>query len=178
MILITTSKEPTQRINSFARDLRHSIPNVKVLRRGKRSTRELPKETAAEGCDRLAIIHRWHGGPGKIEFYKLNEESLAPHYPILMLQGVRLRREHGKKGRFEAQGITCDNDDSASRLAAALSDFLQLSRDETNICVSLHISKSNDNHLRIAVTDLSSLEEVGPSIIVDRLIWQRSGASS
>jgi len=178
VILITTSKEPTQRVNSLVRDLSHSIPNAKILRRGKRSTRELPKYLVAEECDRLTIIHRWHGGPGRIEFYKLIEGKLAAHYPIIMLRGTRLRREYNRKGRSEVRGITCGDGDYASALAASLSDFLQIPREDSNPGVSLHISKSEDGHLRIAVTDLSSLEEIGPSMVVDRLVWQEKEVKS
>ncbi|MFH0847903.1 MAG: hypothetical protein V1857_00170 [archaeon] len=179
MILITTSKEPTQRINSFVRDLNHSIPNTRTLRRGKTSTREMPKQVSAEQCDRLIVVHRWHGGPGRLEFYKLNEKGLVTHYPIILLRGVKLRREYGVKGRFTAQGITCENNQTIFRLGAALSEFLDLPQTkEHNFEVSLHMSCSNDDTIRISIADPNNGAEFGPSMSVDRLIWPDKAATS
>lgn len=179
MILITTSKDPTQRVNSFVRDLNHSIPNTKIFRRGKTSAREMPKQLSAEDCDRLIIVHRWHGGPGRLEFYKLAETGLVTHYPTILLRGVRLRREYGLAERFTVRGITCEKGEAISRLSAALSEFLNLSqREEHSSDVSLHISHSKSDVARIAVANPSTQTEFGPSMSVNRLIWSEREAMS
>lgn len=179
MILVTTSKAPTQRINSFVKDLRHSLPAVKVVRRGKTGMEELPDRLRAEGCDRLLVVGRRHGAPGRIDLYTLKNDNLIAHDPTIFLREVRLRREYDVVGRFQARGITRQSAPSLSRIAEALSEFFQLPEAEpTELSVSLHISRSDHGSLRISLTNPPSIREVGPSMSVERVLWSRSRTPS
>ncbi|RLI44046.1 Brix domain containing protein, partial [Candidatus Bathyarchaeota archaeon] len=82
MILLTTSRRPTPRIRTFCRDLARSIPNVVRVNRGKLSLDGVAERAIEFDADRVVIINRWKGGPGKIELFEVGQEGLVLVPPI------------------------------------------------------------------------------------------------
>ncbi|MFQ5836261.1 MAG: Brix domain containing protein, partial [Candidatus Bathyarchaeia archaeon] len=93
MTLLTTSRRPTPRIRTFCRDLARSIPNVVRVNRGKLSLDGIAEKALEFNADRVVIVDRWKGGPGKIEFFKIGQEGLVPVPPIMYVASIKLQRE-------------------------------------------------------------------------------------
>ena len=69
MILLTTSRRPTERIRTLCRELAHVIPNAVRVNRGKLSLDGVAERALEFGADHVIIIDRWKGGPGEIQFF-------------------------------------------------------------------------------------------------------------
>jgi len=94
-ILLTTSRNPTPRIRTFCQDLARVIPNVVRVNRGKMSNEEVAEKALENSADRVVIVDRWHGGPGKIKFFQIGESGLVSVSPIIHIAGIKLQRELG-----------------------------------------------------------------------------------
>ncbi len=88
-ILITTSREPSQRTRSFVKDLVSVIPNSERITRGKMSTRDLIYEAEDRDAERVVIVEERQGNPSKLIVY---DASGRPIY-VFVLRGVSLARE-------------------------------------------------------------------------------------
>ncbi|WP_455364767.1 hypothetical protein [[Eubacterium] cellulosolvens] len=175
MIIFTTSRHPTQRLRSFIREFSQVVNNSLMLTRGKANLRDLDDTSTEFKADKLVIASRWHGGPGRLEFKKLSNRRLRSIPPLIYLLSVRLKREHGIRGRFSIECITTEEDRRLSRLAFALSEFLELpteSMTDNRHRVSLHLQRRNSDRINVAVTDLKSKKEVGPSFMIRHLVWE------
>ena len=72
MILLTTSRRPTGRIRTFCRDLANSLPNVVRVNRGKMSLDGLAEKAIELEADKVVVVDRWHGGPGKFNLFYIS----------------------------------------------------------------------------------------------------------
>lgn len=90
MVLITTSRRPTKRINRFAKELSWVFPNSMKINRGKRSLMDLTDFMIKRGYTRLLIIEGWKGNPKKLKFFLLLYGSLI-NYMTLELLGLSLQ---------------------------------------------------------------------------------------
>jgi rRNA maturation protein Rpf1 len=177
VIAITTGRQTSQRLNTLLKELAYTIPNSKIVRRGKSSIDQLTVRLVEDGFSRLIMLCRWHGGPGRIDFYNVNPNGLTRLPPSIVLKQVRLRREYPRGGRHLAQAIACESEVSAQtqRFAASLSRILglpvgnlkELSHDKAVI----QIASAADGSLQIAVTSSPSGNEVGPRLIVSQPTW-------
>ena len=93
MILLTTSRRPTGRIRTFCRDLANSIPDVTRVNRGKMSLDGVAEKAIELEADRVVVVDRWHGGPGKINLFQISSTGLKPVPPLMLIGKIRLRRE-------------------------------------------------------------------------------------
>lgn len=181
MILITTSRRPTRRIRTFCNDLARCIPNSIRVNRGKLSREGVAEKAMEINADRIIIVNRWKGGPGKIEFFKLNE-SLVGVPPLLYIRGIKLQREIGfpKTRPFRSLAITAvytSDEEEIPRLAGALSEFLEApiaTLEELlkqSYHVFMHISRDVSERIRITFFKLPENREIGPRITVSHVIW-------
>lgn len=181
MLLISTSRRPTRRILSFAKDLRNSIPNSVKLQRGKRGLGDLLDAALEAGCDRVLLITRWKGSPGKIWMMEAEGGAFRPVPPLIYLRGIKLRREFGVEGRFVASAITLGPvKREGVELARSLSRFLRMpvlgdSRDARGEGASIHISEDRAGALRVSVTSPGGAREVGPAFTIRHLVWELEG---
>lgn len=181
MLLISTSRRPTRRILSFAKDLRNSIPNSVKIQRGKRGLGDLLEAALEAGCDRILLITRWKGSPGKILMMEVEGRALRPVPPLIYLRGIKLRREFGVEGRFSASAITLGQvREEGVELARSLSRFLRMPllgdwRAAKGEGTSLHISEDRSGALRVSVTNPRGAREVGPAFTIRHLIWELEG---
>ena len=176
MLLISTSRRPTRRILSFAKDLRNSIPNSIKLQRGKRGLRDLARAALEAGCDRVLLINRWKGSPGKLEMMEIEGEAFKAIPPLIYLRGIKLRREYGIEGRFTASSITMGGlGPEGIELAKSLSRFLRMPLvGDPGVAkgASIHISEDRAGSIRVAVTSPPGVREVGPAFTIRHLIWE------
>jgi len=180
--LLTTSRRPTSRIRTFCRDLARSIPNVVRINRGKLSLDGIAEKALEFNADRVVIVGRWKGGPGKIELFKIGQGGLVPVPPIMYVAGIKLQREfdRAKTRPIRSLIITTPSEksDEIIRIAKSLSNFLNVPLSQMDEAVSksqilMHIS-SNDLH-RSQVTFMLFLPEtveVGPRITLSHVVWE------
>lgn len=180
MILITTSRRPTRRIRTFCNDLSRCIPNSIRINRGKLSREGLAEKALELEADRVMIVDRWKGGPGKIELFNVNE-SLVGFPPLIYIRGIKLQREMGfpKSRSFRSLAITpiySSEDKEIPKFAEALSSFLQVPIETTTELsekyqVLMHISRDVMGRIRITFFKNPESYEIGPRITVSHLIW-------
>ena len=82
MMVITTSRKPSQRTRSFVNDLAR-ILNAKILTRGKTPLKDILNEYS-----KLIVVEEYKGNPGKIKFYDVNRNKI-----ISILISAKLLRE-------------------------------------------------------------------------------------
>jgi U3 small nucleolar ribonucleoprotein protein IMP4 len=179
-MLLTTSRRPTGRMRSFCRDLANSIPDVIRVNRGKMSLDGVAEKAIEVEADRVAVVERWHGGPGKISFFKVSSGGLKPVPPLMLIGEIRLRRELNACRRgVRSSAITLEPEDSAelTRMAGRLSEYfglpvLSLDEASPNHRASMHFSFDSSRHIRITFMLLRRMVEVGPRVTLSKLVWE------
>ncbi len=180
MILITTSRNPTRRIRTLCNDLARSIPNAVRVNRGKMNLDGVAEKALELNADRVIIINRWKGGPGKIELFQVVQEGLTLFPPLLYVRGVRLQREFKAKVRpFRATAITMPpkSPNEIVRIAESLANFLnvpilQVGVLPTEFQASMHISSDISRFTQITFLLLPKIMEVGPRLTLSHVIWE------
>lgn len=71
-IIITTSREPSQKLRMFVNELVSVIPYSKKLQRGKRTFEDLYLALKSYGADRLVVVGDWRGNPSTFSAYSPN----------------------------------------------------------------------------------------------------------
>ena len=179
MILLTTSRRPTGRMRSFCRDLANSIPDVTRVNRGKMSLDGVAEKAIELEADRGVVVDRWHGVPGKINLFQVSSTGLKPIPPLMLISGIRLRRELNEERRgARSSAITLEPEDSAelTRVAGQLSEYFglpALSLDEAsqNHRASMHFSFDSSRHIQVTFMLLDRMIEIGPRVTLSKLIW-------
>ncbi len=172
MIVLTTCRRPTQRIRSFTKDLSNLHPTTRLLTRGKMGLVDLVAVARSLKSDHVAIISRFMGGPGRIDFLKLNPVALLEL--TLYLKAVKLRREYGTRHSCRPMIVTVPvnmRSDTAkfARWYAELFAVRLSSESSSNTNASIHMSEES-NTIRVAVISPSA-ETVGPSYDISRIDW-------
>ncbi len=111
-ILITTSRRPTRRIRTLAKELERVIPYSRRLQRGKSGFRKLRDHMLTAGQDRLIVIEVYKGNPGRLVFYWLKDSRLKRSAEI-HLTGVTLQLG---LNRFVSSTLDVDVDKGAAEL--------------------------------------------------------------
>jgi len=129
-------------------------------------------------CDKALILQRWMGGPGKIQLLEFRDSDLTQIPPLVYLAEVKLRREYGAVGRFQAEAITVQSEANPElvRLAKSLSNFFELPL-VTLPCggsfrVALHVLQHSRWRAKVVLGSLPPIQEVGPSLTIKRLRWE------
>jgi len=180
VILLTTSRRPTGRIRTFCRDLVSSIPDVVRVNRGKMSLDGVAERAIELEADRVVVVDRWRGGPGKINLFQIGSTGLTSVPPLMLIGGIRLRREFKEvTRRNRSSAITMKPEDSAEleRVAGRMSQFFDLpvlSVDEAarKHGASMHFSFDSSRHIQITFMRLQRMVEIGPRVTLSKLIWE------
>jgi hypothetical protein len=178
-MLLTTSRRPTGAIRSFCRDLANSIPDVTRVNRGKMSLDGVAEKAIELEADRVVVLDRWHGGPGKINLFQVSSTGLEPVPPLMLIGKIRLRRElnEGRRGVLSS-AITLEPENSAelARMAGHLSKYfglpvLSLDEASENHRASMHFSFDSSRHIQVTFMLLGRMVEIGPRVTLSKLIW-------
>ena len=179
-MLLTTSRRPTGRMRTFCRDLANSIPDVMRVNRGKMSLDGVAEKAIELEADRVVVVDRWRGGPGKISLFQVSSTGLKPVPPLMLIKGIRLRRDlnEGRRG-VRSSAITLEPEDSAelTRIAGQLSKYfglpvLSLDEASENHRASMHFSFDSSRHIQITFLFLSRMVEIGPRVTLSKLVWE------
>ena len=180
-MLLTTSRRPTGRIRTFCRDLVNSIPDVVRVNRGKMSLDGVAEKAIEVEADKVVVVDRWCGGPGRINLYKLSN-GLEPVPPLMMIKGIRLRREFEnvkKRGRSSAITFEPENSAALARIAGELSQFfglpvMSLDAASEKHAAAVHLSFDRSRCLQMSFLRLQRMVEIGPRVTFSKLIWDVS----
>ncbi len=117
MIIITTSRAPSQRTRSFVKELVAVLPGAERINRGKYTLRELGYIATRAGADYVWIVYEKRGNPSAIKIYGIDYASpgvLVEKYMVL-LKGITLSREIGnplvKMECLDVEAGECDSRD-------------------------------------------------------------------
>ncbi len=94
-MIITTSRKPSQRTRSFARDLERVL-NIPYIQRGKQPLKEL-----FEIDNHIILIGEFKGNPGTLVFYDVEKEERLSSFITVKLQkeicGEKVKNNNGIK---------------------------------------------------------------------------------
>ena len=179
MILLTTSRRPTDLIRSLCRDFSNSVPDVVRVNRGKMSLDGVAERAIEFKADQVVLVDRWHRGAGKISFFTVGSSGLTSFSPLMLLSGVRLRREFETRERSRSSVITVEPDDSPEleRLAENISQFfglpiLPVDEAAESHRASIHLSFGSSRQLQITFMLLRRMVEIGPRVTLSKLVWK------
>ena len=171
-------------MRTFCRDLSYTFPNIVRVNRGKLSLEGLAEKALKYNANKVIIVDRWKGGPGKIQFFYLDAEGLKATPPLVYLQGVKFRRDfrenmpRGRRIRNIAVKPSLNQDVERKKFEEMLANFFEipfLSVDEAvknGYDAIMQISQEALNRTKIAFMLLPEQVEIGPQIIVSHLIWE------
>jgi rRNA maturation protein Rpf1 len=174
VIGLTTGRETNQRLNSLLKELAGTIPNSKIIRRGKSSLEELGRRLLDDGITHAIALYRYYGGPGRIDLFNIETSGMAPVPPSILLKSVTLRKEYGIIGRYQCNAITFEKTPTAAkRLGHVLSEILELPEVESaqNLTCSLHIRNTHKGTAELVVTSPATKRDVGPKLVISELGW-------
>lgn len=178
--MLTTSRRPTTRIRTFCRDLARFIPNVVRINRGKLNLDGIAENALEFKTDRIVIVNRWKGGPGKIELFQTGPEGLIPVPPLIYVSGIRLQREFEAKAKpVRSLTITTPPEKTPEvvKIARSLSSFLNiplLPIDEavSRYPASMHVSLNASRCIQATFMVLPETVEVGPRVTISHVVWE------
>jgi len=177
MILLTTSRQPSQRIRTLANDLVSVIPNSVRVNRGKLSLDGVAEKALELGADKIVILDRWKGDLGKIQFFQIDESGFSQVPPTVYVRNVRLRREFGNRDKRQIESLGVLATSAAGRFGEFVSGFFGVpvfrSKDEfPQHCQAVaSLSKNVSEVLEITWKLLPSMTEVGPRIACASVVW-------
>jgi len=179
LILLTTSRRPTDLIRSLCRDFSNAIPDVVRINRGKMSLNDVAERAIEFNAKKVVLVERWKSGFGKISLFAVTSNGLTYFPPIMFLSKVLLRREFNKSKRNYSSVITMAPEDSPKleRLAGCLSQFFNfsnLSLDEAAEThrASLHLSQVSLGPIQVTFMFLQQMIEIGPRVTFSKLVWE------
>jgi rRNA maturation protein Rpf1 len=132
-------------------------------------------------ANRVLIIDRRHGGPGRIGFYQVSASGLVSVFPILHVAGIRLQREFGhvklRSTRFEAIVVSSEGEEEIIKVANSLSSFFNVpaflvNKKPYNYPLEMHISYNATRRIQITFIDTFRNVEVGPRITLSQVVWE------
>jgi U3 small nucleolar ribonucleoprotein protein IMP4 len=181
VIVIGTTRKPSQRIRSFAKELARVLPRAARFTRGKQSLLEFCEEARAQGAERVLLIGGYHGNPGRLVFLHYSQGQWHFQPPLIFIKSVVLLRQMirqqipSSKTLYVIQDI--DRDKSvAEAIAKALGvSFVNreaLSSERANsalLLVALHQRKT------LEFLSLQDNQPVGPTLHVRNIYLKPRG---
>jgi len=180
LILLTTSRRPTERIRTFCRNLANSIPNVVRVNRGKMSLDGVIEKAIELEADHIVVVDRWRAGPGKINLFLRSSTGLKPVPPLMLMSRIHLRREleEGmRRTRSSVITVEPENSPELERISGHLSKFfnlpvLSLAEACKENRASMHFSFGSSQRLQVTFMILQQMVEIGPRLTLSKLIWE------
>jgi len=181
VILLTTSRRPTNRMRTLCHDLARSIPKVVRINRGKLNLDGIAEKALEFNADRVIIVDRWKGGPGKIKLFQAGPEGLILVPPLIFVGGIRLQRElEGVRAKpVRSLTITTPHEKSpqVAKIAGSLSRFLNVPASTMDVAASrygaaIHVSSGASDQIQITFMLLPQAMEIGPRITISHVVWE------
>lgn len=163
------------------------LPNTVRINRGKLSLGGITEKALELNADKVVVVDRWKGGPGKMQFFEANFEGLSLIPPLIYLRGVKLQREFSwaKLGRRRIKSLALLASQSASReirnLEMVLSQFFSIPliscmEAERGYDALMQIIPEQQGFLAVTFKHVSGIE-FGPRMSISHLVWEFSHES-
>lgn len=170
-------------MRTLCRDLARSIPRATRINRGKLNLGGVAEQALESNADRVVILDRWKGGPGKVELFRVGSWGLTPVPPIFYIAGVRLRREFEAVTRPPHDLVVTTPPEcppETEKIAESLASFLQIpvstvEEAASKYSTSMHVSSGPSSLTRITFLLLPEAVEVGPSLTLSHTAWETRG---
>jgi len=150
------------------------------VNRGKMSLYDIGEKAIDNGADKVIIIDRWKGRPGRMRFFEV-KENLSQIPPQLYISGVKFRRDFEAK-RASPRSIFIEESEKISidvkRLGEALSRFFELPNiklnmmDESRSFTVMRLSLEAENLIRVSFYLMPKNIEIGPRIRISHVVWE------
>jgi len=155
------------------------LPFATRVNRGKMSLYEVAEKAAETGAEKVLMVDRLKGGFARIRFLKVHE-GVTQVPPSIHLRGARFRREFkARRKDSRVLFIECDSkrNPKTDRLIQNLSDFLELPVIDAGKAVYkrgtvMRVSEDPLKRLQISFYFMPKNIEVGPRILVSRVVWE------
>ena len=140
---------------------------------------DLGEKAIDMGADKVLIIDRWKGCPGRIRFYEV-KEGISQIPPQLYIRGVKLRRDFKTK-RISSRSLFIENPEENSeiqRLSETFSRFFELpiieskKMDDHGSFMIMRLSLKPDNMIQVSFYLMPKNLEVGPRIKISHAVWE------
>ena len=130
------------------------------------------------GADKILIIDRWKGRPGRMRFFEARKK-LSQIPPQLYIRGVKLRRDFKTKRRFPYEVyIEAPRNIKFQKLSEVFSRFFELPIIESNMTdkpqrfIVMRFSSDPNGTTRISFYLMPKNVEVGPRIRISHAVWE------
>jgi len=141
---------------------------------------EVAEKALELNVDRVIIVNRWKGGPGKIELFQVGLGGLKPVPPLLYVAGIRLQREFKKRLQpIKSIAITTNPEVSPEimKIAESLANFLKvplssIEEDASRYQALMRLSSSVLGRIQITFLLFPDAVEVGPRITLSHTLWE------
>jgi len=180
-VLLTTSRKPTKSIRTLCNDLSHTFRKAMRINRGKLSLEGIAEKALELAIERVMIVNRWKGGPGKIDFFEIRQDGLNAFPPIIYVRNIKFRREFGKGApkRIDSVAIATSPKQNfeIKKFENALSGFFDvpiLSLEEAingKHDAIMQVLADSLNCITITFRIIPELVEDGPQIGISHLVW-------
>jgi rRNA maturation protein Rpf1 len=160
-------------MRTLTKDLNRVIPESIRMNRGKLNIQGVAEKAIEYKADRVLIIERYKGGPGRILFYTIIAEKLNKLPMKTHLKGIKTQSELGERTAIkEGLAITASTNlnTKIKKLAVFFSNFFRIPYLEQNYCqkakASMHFSLITKNEVKLSFTMPTIIKEVGPKLII------------
>jgi hypothetical protein len=130
-------------------------------------------------ADRVVVVDRWQGVPGKVSLFHVSSTGLEPVPPLMLIKSIRLRRElsEGRRGA-RSSSITLEPEDSPelARMAGQLSKYfglpvMPLNKAPSYHRAAMHFSFDSAQCIQFTFMLLGRMVEIGPRVTISKLVW-------
>ena len=164
-------------MRALSHDLKNVLPLAIQINRGKLSQEEVVEYARILGADRTVILHRWKGGPGRIELNILGStEELS--FPIIYLASTKHQKE--LQGRIlvkDSLALVRPETEckELKQLSEVLSKFLNAPLIKKEKAKELSkvgmVFDKVDSRMIVTFKSLSDNTEIGPRLVIKYLLW-------
>lgn len=175
-ILLTTSRNPSRRTRTLIKDLTWVLPKAARVSRGTKNIYELAVLTLAARAPLLIVVSTRKGNPGKINFFRVTEQTYSQLPLELVLAGVKLRSEISRQHASRSDDLFILPAGSLSprgrRLCESLSNIFMIPlidkpKKTGKPSMIMRIEEQNKIHITFAQDMLA--KEVGPQLRIGKV---------
>jgi len=171
-------------MRTLCRDISYTFPYIVQINRGKLSLEGIAEKELELNAEKVMVVDRWKGGPGKVEFFEVRQGGLEGVFPTIYLRSVKFRRDFGEKMlrgrriRSVAMAVSPKENFEVKKTEKALSAFFgvpTLSLEEAvngKYDIVMQILTDSSNSIIITFRLVPELVEVGPRIEISYLVWE------
>jgi len=170
-------------MRTLCKDLAAAIPSLKKVNRGKMSFYDIEERAVEIGADRVLIIDRWKGRPGRIRLFEI-KNGIQQIPPQIYVRGVKFRRDFKIKSvnQRSPPSIFIEEPEGMSeeieRLSETFARFFEIPKVKPEMIGEpqdfevMRFSVEPENIIRVSFYLMPKNIEVGPRIRISHVVWE------